>query len=119
MTGQPEGQGKGVQRRGGNPKRESKVDNRDRSVLRKIMIVRKAIHWVFLTIIIILRTIIILGELANSGQPHNLMSTTILRWESTTTAGILMAILVESGATPPIQMRNGIIALSQHVDQQC
>ena len=58
------------------------------------MIVRKAIHWVFLTIIIILRTIIILGELVKSGQPHNLMSTTILRWES-----ICSAIMVEAWTT--------------------
>ena len=46
MTRQPEGQGKGIQRRRGNPKRESKVDNKDRSVLRMRMSVRKAIHWV-------------------------------------------------------------------------
>ena len=83
------------------------------------MIVRKAIHWVFLTIIIILRTIIILGELVKSGQRQSLMSTVLLMWESTTTAGILMAILVESGVTPLTQMRNGSIALFQYVDQQC
>ena len=61
----------------------------------------------------------LVGELVKSGQHKNPMGTTMLMWESTTTAGILMAILVESGATPPIQMRNGIIALSQYVDQQC
>ena len=46
MTGQPEGQGKGIQRRGGNCKRESKVDNKDRSVLRMLRSVRKAMIWV-------------------------------------------------------------------------
>ena len=75
-------------------------------------------QWIsFLTIIIILRTIIILGELANSGQPHNLMSTTILRWESTTTAGIQVVNLVESGATPLIQISGGSSALFQSVRQ--
>ena len=57
--------------------------------------------------------------LVRSGQHKNPMSTTMLSWESTTTAGILMAILVESGVTPLIQMRNGSIALFQYVDQLC
>ena len=57
--------------------------------------------------------------LVRSGQHKNHGSTTMLSWESTTTAGILMAILVESGVTPLTQMRNGSIALFQYVDQQC
>ena len=54
-------------------------------------------------------------ELVKSGQHKNPMSTTMLSWESTTTAGILMAILVESGATPLIQISDGTIALFPHV----
>ena len=56
----------------------------------------------------------LVGELVKSGQRHHL-STALLMWESTTTAGILMAILVESGATPLIQMSDGSIALSRDV----
>ena len=39
-----------------------------------------------------------------SGQRHNLMSTTLLTWENTTTAGIQMGNLEASGATPQIQI---------------
>ena len=49
--------------------------------------------------------------LVKSGQRQNLMSTHILIWESTTTAGILMGILVESGATPLTQISDGNSAL--------
>ena len=54
-------------------------------------------------------------ELVKSGQNKNLMSTTIPRWESTTTAGTLLGILKESGATPLIQISDGSTALSQSV----
>ena len=56
-------------------------------------------------------------ELVKSGQNKNLMSTTIPRWESTTTAGTLLGIQKESGATPLIQIRNGSTALSHSVLQ--
>ena len=46
MTGQPEGQWKRIQKRGGNCKRESKADNKNRWVFRMIMSVKRAIHWV-------------------------------------------------------------------------
>ena len=46
MTGQPEDQGKGKKRRGGKSLQGIKIDNTDQSVLRAIMSVRKAIHWV-------------------------------------------------------------------------
>ena len=39
-------------------------------------------------------------ELVNPGQNKNLMSIQIPKWESTTTAGTLLGILKESGATP-------------------
>ena len=45
--------------------------------------------------------------LVKSGQRHN----TLLRWESTTTAGILIATLKESGATPLTQISGGKSAL--------
>ena len=44
MTGQPEGQSKGIQRTGENPKRESKVDNRDQLVLKVMMSVRAGVE---------------------------------------------------------------------------
>ena len=55
--------------------------------------------------------------LVKPGQNKNLMSTTILRWESTTTAGTLIGILEESGATPLIQISDGNTALSHGVEQ--
>ena len=58
-------------------------------------------------------------ERVKSGQRHNLMITHILIWESTTTAGILMAILVESGVSPLTQISPGSIALFQDVVQLC
>ena len=108
MTGQPGGQGEGIQRRGG--KRESKADSKD---LR--MSVRKAIHWV--PAIWEGRMLQLAEELVKSGQHQNLMLANTPIWESTTTAGILMAIPVESGAIPLTQMSNGSTALSQYVSQ--
>ena len=116
MNGQPEGQGKGIQRREGNCKRESKVDNRDRSVLRMIRSVRKAIPWVpaiqegWMSQLV--------GGLAKSGQPHNLMSIPTLILESTITAGILMVILKVSTVTPLTQRSVGSTALFQDVHQR-
>ena len=55
--------------------------------------------------------------LVRYGQHNNLMSTTRLMWESTTTAGILMAILLESGATPLTQISDGKPALFHIVIQ--
>ena len=57
-------------------------------------------------------------ELVRSGQPYNLMSMTILMWESTTIAGIILGILKESGVTPLTQISDGSTALSQYVRQQ-
>ena len=57
-------------------------------------------------------------ELVRSGQPRNLMSMTILMWESTTIAGIILGILKESGVTPLTQISDGSTALSQYVRQQ-
>ena len=57
-------------------------------------------------------------QLAKSGQHHNLMSTHILMWESTTTAGIQSAILKESGVTPLTQISDGSFALSRNVRQK-
>ena len=106
MIGQPEGQGKGVQRRGGFG-----TDNKDRSVPRMLMSVWKAMvkaireggmsHLV--------------GELVRFGQP--ILRTAILRWESTTTAGILRGVLAESGASPLTQISHRSIALSRDVFQ--
>ena len=45
------------------------------------------------------------------------MSMTLLMWESTTTAGIQMKILRESGASPQTQRRLGVTALSQYAQQ--
>ena len=59
----------------------------------------------------------LVGELVKSGQPHNLMSIPTLMLESTITAGILMAILVVSGATPLIQISDGSNVLSHIVIQ--
>ena len=56
-------------------------------------------------------------ELVNPGQNKNLMSIQIPKWESTTTAGTLLGILKESGATPLIQISDGSTALSQSVDK--
>ena len=55
-------------------------------------------------------------ELVKSGQRHNLMSTTLLMWESTTTAETRMGNLMESGATPLTQMCGGSTALFQYVE---
>ena len=60
----------------------------------------------------------LVGYLANSGQPHNLMCPNILMWESITTAGIQIQIIMEaSGATPLIQIGDSSTALSQYVMQ--
>ena len=64
-------------------------------------------------------------ELVKSGQHNILMSNGLLRWESTTTVGIQMAILecgmesglLESGATPLIQISDGNPALFHIVMQ--
>ena len=57
-------------------------------------------------------------ELVKSGQPHNLMIAGILSWESTTTAGIQMVlILKESGVTPLTQISDGNSALFHIVMQ--
>ena len=62
-----------------------KADSIGRSVPRKITSVKKAIHWV--------SAIPERGmsqqaeELVRHGQPRNLMSMTLLLWESTTNAG--------------------------------
>ena len=45
-----------------------------------------------------------LAQDVKSGHRHNLMSTTLLTWENTTTAGIQMGNLEESGATPQVQV---------------
>ena len=62
----------------------------------------------------------LVGELVKSGQLLILMIMTLLMWESTTIAGILMGNLVESGAIPLIQMSGGSTALFhiviQHTD---
>ena len=56
--------------------------------------------------------------LVKSGQRHSLMIImTILMWESTTTAEILMGVLKESGATPLTQIRNGSTAMSKDAMQ--
>ena len=57
-------------------------------------------------------------ELVRSGQPRNLIKACILTWEITTVAGILMIILMESGASPLTQMSNGSTALSLYVRHQ-
>ena len=57
------------------------------------------------------------GELVSSGMLHTLMSTHSLMWESTTTAGILRASLVVSGASPLTHIRDGSTALFHHVMQ--
>ena len=54
-------------------------------------------------------------KLVRSGQHRNLMIVGIPSWESTITAGILMGMLEESGATPLTQMRSGSTALFQNV----
>ena len=115
MTGQPEGQGKGIQRRGGNPKRESKVDNKDRSILRMIMSVRKAIHWVKATREGRMSQLV--GGLVKSGQLKHLMSILLEQnWENTTTAGTRMGLyLEESSVTPLTQISDGSFALSRDV----
>ena len=57
-------------------------------------------------------------ELVKSGQHNNLMSILLEQnWESTTTAGIHLGMLVEAGATPLTQIRNGSIALFHIVIQ--
>ena len=57
-------------------------------------------------------------ELVKSGQRHNLMSTNMLMWESTTTAGIQVQIFMgASGATPLIQRSGWKSALSRFVMQ--
>ena len=53
--------------------------------------------------------------LVRSGQPWNLMNTALLIWENTTIAGILMRLLMESGATPLIQTKDGTTVLFQDV----
>ena len=112
MTGQPEGQGKGgTQRKGG-----FRTDNKERSILKAIMNVRKAIHWVPAILEGWMSQVV--EELVKSGQQHNLMIAGILRWESTTTAEIQMGILVECGVTPLIQIRCLSTAMSQNVCQR-
>ena len=62
-----------------------KADSIGRSVPRKIMSVKKAIHWVSL---IQERGMSQQAEeLVRHGQPRNLMSMTLLMWGSTTNAG--------------------------------
>ena len=64
--------------------------------------------------------------LVKTGQYQNLMPPSILMWEgweiprleSTTTAGIQVEILEESGAIPLIQKSSGSTALSQSVHHQ-
>ena len=56
--------------------------------------------------------------LVRSGQHRNLMSTIILMWESTITAGTLMTILWVSIVTPLIQKSGGSTALFQYVHHQ-
>ena len=92
-------------------------DSIGRSAPRKIMSVRKAIHWV--SVIQERGMSQQAEELVRHGQPRNLMSMTLLMWESTTIAGILMIILMESGASPLIQISDGSTALSLYVRQQC
>ena len=55
--------------------------------------------------------------LVKSGQGHSLMIMTILMWESTTIAEILMGILVECGVPPLTQIRCGSTALFHIVTQ--
>ena len=78
-------------------------DNKNLSVLKAIMNIRKAIHWVP-TIqggLVSLQV----GELVKSGQHNNLMSILLGRnWESATTAGIQIEILEEFGATLPTKI---------------
>ena len=57
----------------------------------------------------------LVGELVKSGQRQTLLMA-LLMWESTTTAGILMAIPVESGVSPLTQiMGDGATALFRYV----
>ena len=87
------------------------IDNKDRSALKTINNVRKAIHWE--------KTILewsmsrLVGKLVKSGQYNNIVSTHFLIWESRTTVGIRMGTLVESGASPLTQINNGSTALFQ------
>ena len=104
----------GNQRKGGKPKQGLKVDNIDRSVLRIIRSVRKEIHLV--PAIQEGRMSQLVEGLVKSGQHNNLMSILLEQsWESTTTAGIQMETLKESGATPLIQISDGTIALFPYV----
>ena len=109
MTRQPEGQGKGIQRKGGFG-----TDNKDLSVPKVIMNVRKAIHWV--SAIPEGRVSQLVGELIKSGQPQTL-SMALPMLESTTTAGIQMGMIQECGVAPLIQMSHGSIAMSKGVAQ--
>ena len=60
----------------------------------------------------------LVGELVRSGPHNNLMSTHLLMWESTTTAGTRVGLcLTEFGALPLTQISNGSYALSQDVMQ--
>ena len=115
MTGQPEGQEKRNQKMGENPQ-GFRTDIKDRSVSRAILNVRKAIHLVEVTPEG--QKSLLAEGLVRFGQHHNLMSTTLLMWESTTTVGIQMGTLKESGVTPLIQIRNGSTALSRYVNQK-
>ena len=56
-------------------------------------------------------------ELVRSGQRRNLMSTTIPKKASTTSAETRMGILVESGATPLTLKRHGSTAMFPDVSQ--
>ena len=61
----------------------------------------------------------LVGYLVKSGQPHNLMSIPTLMLESTIIAESQLVVVQvqESGATPPIQIRDWSSVLSQFVKQ--
>ena len=113
MTGQPEGQGKRIQGKGEKAKQAQKADNTDRSVLRTIKSVRKAIHLVPA-----------IWEMSMSRQVEELVRsgtwmTMIGTWKVIITAGIPMEILVGSGASQTTQTFLGSTALFQCVGQLC
>ena len=75
--------------------------------------VKGAIHPVKL---ILKRAMSLLAEGAvRCGQPQSLMTISTPMWDITTTAGIQMGILLESGASPLTPTRSGSTALFQDV----
>ena len=114
MTRRPEDQGRANQKKGERLLWGAKTDNKDPNPA--ILSVRQAIHWV---------PTIPEGQvkqqaegLARHGQPRNLMSTHKHMWESTTIAGILLAILRVSTVIRLIHRSDGSTALFQYVHRK-